>query len=306
MNLKGATAAMALASIVMMAGCNNISLPGLGSGGGTLKAASAKNTDSKISVEMLKLLVEDRTDHKIEIVKDLPASTQIFEGLDQGEFDFANLFSGEVYNNYFDDITYTTDPEKTLKKAQKRFGDKYDIKWYDPLGYTNNYSIAVKKSYAKKNHIQTISDLQSYSDSLKLGTDNAWIERDNDGYEGFKKTYGFKFASAKGMDPSLMYKSIGQGELDVVTAYTVDPEIKKYHLQVLKDNKQFFPPYQGSLVATNKVLENNPEIDEIIKTLVGKVSTEEMQDLMYRVDIKKQSLEKVARSFLKDKGLLNE
>lgn len=305
MKFKGIIIAMTLASVALIAGCNNVNLPGLGSGSNTLKAASAKNTDSKISVEMLKQLIEDKTDHNVEIVKDLPASTQIFQGLDQGEFDFANLFSGEVYNNYFDDIEYTTDPDKTLKEAQERFGDKYDIKWYDPLGYTNNYSIAVKQSFAEKNHVKTVSDLKSYASSLSLGTDNAWIERDNDGYKGFKKTYGFKFENAKGMDASLMYQSIGQDELDVVTAYTVDPQLKKYGLQVLKDDKQYFPPYQGSLVARNEVLDENPEINDILKTLEGKVSTSDMQDLMYQVDLKKRNIEKVTRSFLKDKELLD-
>src|SRR5699024_11918137 len=115
------------ASVLMMmvvAGCGG---GASADGGETFTAAAAKNTDSKINVQFLKLLVEDQTAHEVDIVEDLPASPQIFAGIERDEFDFASLFSGEVYNNYFDDVKYTTDPAETLEKAQTLFGEEYDI-----------------------------------------------------------------------------------------------------------------------------------------------------------------------------------
>ncbi len=273
--------------------------------GETFTAASAKNTDSKINVRMVQLLVEDQTDHTVEITEDLPASPQIFAGIERGEFHFASLFSGEVYNNYFDEVEYTTDPKETVSQAQKLFGEKYDITWYDPLGYINNYSIAIKDDFAEENNIETVTDLGSIAGDLELGTDNAWVERDNDGYKGFQETYGYSFKDARGMDAALMYKGIENGDLDVVTAYTVDPQLKEYDLKVLEDDQYFFPPYEGSIVASNDVLETYPEINEIIESLVGIVSTEEMTDLIYQVDIEGKSLDDVTEAFLKEKGLLD-
>ncbi|WP_051681521.1 ABC transporter substrate-binding protein [Virgibacillus alimentarius] len=293
------------ASVLMMmlvAGCGG---GASADGGETFTAAAAKNTDSKINVQILKLLVEDQTKHEVDIVEDLPASPQIFAGIERDEFDFASLFSGEVYNNYFDDIEYTTNPEETLKKAQSRFGEKYDIKWYDPIGYINNYSIAVKKDFAKENQIETLTDLGEFADELTLGTDNAWIERDNDGYSGFQDTYAYQFADARGMDVALMYEGIANGELDVVTAYTVDPQLKEYDLTVMEDDKHFFPPYEASLVAQNSVIEEYPEVDKITESIVGTIDTEKMTDLIYEVDIEKRSVEEVAKAFLKDEGMLD-
>jgi len=280
-----------------------------GCGGGTdgaekFTAASAKNTDSKIDVQMLKLLVEDQTDHEVEIVEDLPASAQIFAGIDRDEFDFANLFSGEIYNNYFDEVEYSTDPDETMEQAQTFFGEEHNIKWYDAMGFVNNYSIAVKRDFAEENDIDTLTDLEPYADELVLGTDNAWIERDNDGYTGFKEAYGYEFKDAKGMDVALMYEGIANGDLDVVTVYTVDPQLKEYDLKVLEDGEQFFPPYEASLIAKNEVIEKYPKIDEIIESLVGQVSTEEMTDLIYQVDIEQKDVKEVATEFLKEKGML--
>ncbi|RYG71160.1 glycine/betaine ABC transporter substrate-binding protein [Lentibacillus lipolyticus] len=288
--------------LTIVAGCGDKTSA---DGGQVFTAASAKNTDSKINVQLLKLLVEDRTDHEIDIVEDLPASPQIFAGFERDEFDFASLFSGEVYNNYFDDVEYSTDPDKTLKQAQKFFGEEYDIKWYDPLGYVNNYSIAAKRKFLQKNDVNTLTELGEYADSLTLGTDNAWIERDNDGYKGFKKTYGYEFDDARGMDVALMYEGIDTGELDVVTVYTVDPQLKEYDLKVLEDTKNFFPPYEASLVAANDVIDEYGEINDILQSLVDVVSTEEMTNLIYQVDIEKREVMEVAKEFLQEKGMLD-
>jgi len=287
--------------IVILAGCGS----GSAEGGEKFTAASAKNTDSKINVQFLKLLVEDQTAHEVEIVEDLPASPQIFSGIERGEFDFASLFSGEVYNNYFDNVEYTTDPAETLDKAQTLFGEEYDIKWYDPIGYINNYSIAIKNDFAEENNIETLTDLGKYASDLTLGTDNAWIERDNDGYTGFQETYGYKFDDARGMDVALMYKGIEGGELDTVTAYTVDPQLIEHDLTVVEDDKHFFPPYEGSLVATNEVIDEYQKIDDILASISGTVGTEEMTDLIYQVDVEEKGIKEVAEAFLKEKGMLD-
>src|SRR5699024_6458796 len=104
-------------------------------------------------------------------------------------------------------------------------------------------------------------------------------------------------------DVALMYEGIANGDLDVVTVYTVDPQLE-YDLKVLEDGEQFFPPYEASLIAKNEVIEKYPKIDEIIESLVGQVSNEEMTDLIYQVDIEQKDVKEVATEFLKEKGML--
>src|SRR5699024_10079276 len=205
----------------------------------------------------------------------------------------------------FDDVEYTTDPAETLQKAQELFGEEHDVKWYDPMGYINNYSIAVKSDFAEENDVETLTDLVEYADQITLVTDNSWIERDNDGYTGFQDTYNYKFSDARGMDAALMYKGIDSGELDVVTAYTVDPQLIEYDLTVLEDDKEFFPPYEGSLVARNEVVDEYPEIDEILETLEDTIDTETMTELIHEVDIEERSVTEVTEEFLDENDLLD-
>ncbi len=289
----------------------SVALIGCGSkksadGGEIFKYGAQKNTDPKIMGQIVKILIEEKTDHEVKITEDIPASPQVMAALDRKDFDMATLYSGEVYNNHFkkDQIEYSTDSQKTIEQAQKLFGEKYKIKWYDSIGFSNQYSIAIKDDFAEKNNIKTMSDLGKIANKITLGTDNSWIERANDGYEGYKKTYGYKFADVKGMDVALMYKGIENDNLNAVTAYTVDPQILEYKLRVLEDDKEFFPPYDASLVAREELLKEYPEVDEILKSIVGLIDTDEMTALIREVDIKERSTEEVAKEFLQKKGML--
>lgn len=176
--------------------------------------------------------------------------------------------------------------------------------WYDTIGFTNEYAIAIQGQFADEHNITKVSELEEFADDLRLGTDTTWVERDNDGYRGFQAAYGFEFGDVRSMEVSLMYEAISSDELDVVTAYTVDPQIIEYDLRILEDDVQFFPPYDASLVARNEIVDNYPEVSDILDSLVGLVSTEQMSELIRQVDIVGRSTEEVAVEFLQEQGLL--
>ncbi len=149
----------------------------------------------------------------------------------------------------------------------------------------------------RKNNIETISDLKPYADELRFGVDNAWINREGDGYEGFKEAY-FSFGEVFPMNVGLVYQAAASGHMDVVLAYSSDGRIKEFDLKVLEDTKQFFPPYDASPVIANDILKKYPEIKSITERLAGQISTEKMQELNYKADVKLTNPRKVAKQFL--------
>lgn len=106
------------------------------------------------------------------------------------------------------------------------------------------------------------------------------------------------------MEIGLVYEAVANKKVDIVLAYSTDPRLKQYNLQTLKDDKQFFPPYDASPVIRKDVLEKHPEVGEAIGQLVGKIDAQTMTDLNYQVDVEKKSEKEVARGFLKKIGLL--
>uniref|UniRef100_UPI0037049E8E glycine betaine ABC transporter substrate-binding protein n=2 Tax=Streptococcus TaxID=1301 RepID=UPI0037049E8E len=53
-----------------------------------------------------------------------------------------------------------------------------------------------------------------------------------------------------------------------------------------------------------ETLENYPELEQVLGALAGKISTEEMTQMNYAVDVEGESAEQVAREYLEKENLL--
>ena len=156
----------------------------------------------------------------------------------------------------------------------------------------------VTKETARKYHLETVSDLKKHKD-LRLGVDSSWMERAGDGYKGFTQDYGFSFNTVRPMQIGLVYDALHNKKLDAAVGYSTDGRIAAYDLKILKDDRRFFPPYDASPFATNKLLKKHPEIKKSMKKLEGKISTKQMQQLNYEADGKGKEPAVVAEEFLK-------
>ncbi|MCY9694179.1 glycine betaine ABC transporter substrate-binding protein [Paenibacillus alginolyticus] len=280
----------------------SVLLSGCGSGK-TIKIGAQTYTEPKIIAEMYKALVEDRTDLKVEVKPDLSSSPVVIKAMKNKEIDMATLYTGEVFNGYFD-VEQTKDRAKVLQQAQTGFDKNYDFKWFDPYGFENTYAFTVRKDLADQFQLEKISDLANEAKSMKIGVDTTWLERDNDGYKAFSKQYGLSFGQTLPMEIGLVYEAVANKKVDIVLAYSTDARIKQFDLKTLQDDKQFFPPYDASAVVRKETLQKYPELNDVVQLLVGKINADSMIELNYEVDVKKRSEKDVAVDFLKKAGLL--
>lgn len=288
-----------LLTSLALAGCSN------GSSSDKIKIGTQTYSEPKIIAEMYKALIEKNTDISVDIVADLAASPIVIQSMDKNDIQMATLYSGEIFNGYFD-IEDTKDRQKVLEQAQQGFDETFGFSWFDGYGFENTYAFTVRQELADQYGLNTISDLKEHADSLKLGVDTTWLERDNDGYRAFQEHYGFKFNESFPMEISLVYQAVADQQVDVVLAYTTDPGIKEFNLKTLEDDLQFFPPYDASPVLRKDTLEKHPELEGIVNTLVGKIDAETMTALNYEVDVNKRSPQEVAVEFLKANNLLQD
>ncbi|WP_103671372.1 osmoprotectant ABC transporter substrate-binding lipoprotein OpuCC [Bacillus halotolerans] len=281
---------------MLLSGC---SLPGLGGASqDTIKVGAQSITESEILANMIAQLIEHDTDLNTALVKNLGSNYVQHQAMLGGDIDIsATRYSGT-------DLTSTLgmeaekNPEKALNIVQKEFDKRFKYKWFDSYGFDNTYAFTVTKKFAEKEHVNTVSDLKKNASEYKLGVDNAWLKRKGDGYKGFVSTYGFEFGTTYPMQIGLVYDAVKNEKMDAVLAYSTDGRIKAYDLKILEDDKQFFPPYDCSLVIPEKVLKEHPELEGIIDKLIGKIDTETMQELNYEVDGKLKEPSVVAKEFL--------
>lgn len=135
---------------------------------------------------------------------------------------------------------------------------------------------------------------------FRAGMPPEFIERP-DGYRGLKQHYGFDIPTVE-MNAALMYRALRNGRVDVIGGYSTDGRIEAYDLIVLKDDKNYFPPYICAPLVRRDVLERYPELEKVLNGLAGRISTREMILMNNRVDHRQQNPETVAREFLEQEG----
>lgn len=291
--------AVVVLCLTVLSGC---SLPGLknASAPDEVQITALATSESQIMSHMLRLLIEHDTNGKIKptIINNLGSSTIQHNAIVDGQ---ANM-SGTRYTGT--DLTGTLkmdpiiDPKKAMAATQKGFKEKYNQTFFNSYGFDNTFALMVTQETAKKYHLEKVSDLKKYAPNLRLGMDTTWENREVDGYPAFQRKYGFKFGENRPMQIGLVYDALENGNLDVAVGYSTDGRIAAYNLKVLKDDEHFFPPYDASPLASDKLLKERPELKPIIQKLEGKISTKEMQNLNYQADGEGQEPAIVAQKFL--------
>ena len=106
------------------------------------------------------------------------------------------------------------------------------------------------------------------------------------------------------MEPKLRYKAVESGDIQVIDAYSTDPEIAKYNMVVLEDDQQLFPPYEGAPLLRQETLDEYPEVEQALKQLDGKISDSEMSKMNEAVAYGGKTANQVARDYLRKEGIL--
>ena len=257
-------------------------------------------------MNIYKLLIEDQSDLTARVEPNFGRTTFVFNALRSDEIDIYTEFTGTVLTNFFDIIPEPgSTEEEVFEEARDLLAEDYDMTLLDPMAFNNTYAIAVTPEFAEEHGVETISDLAPVTDQVSAGFTLEFNDR-ADGYPGIEDMYGFSFDNITTMEPQLRYTAIESGDVNLIDAYSTDAQLAEYNLVVLEDDQDLFPPYQGAPLMMTALLDDHPEIAEILSVLDGRITDDQMRDMNYEVDFEDRPAEDVARDFLISEGLLSE
>ncbi|MBO0996603.1 glycine betaine ABC transporter substrate-binding protein [Bacillus sp. SD075] len=235
-------------------------------------------------------------------------STVARSALENGQLDVYWEYTGTALMVYLKEPV-ETDPDKAYEKV-KELDSKNKLEWLNKSEFNNTYAILMREDYAKELGIKSISDLADFikknSSELKFGSNSEFYAR-KDGMKGLEKKYNFSLPAKNvvKMDTGLLYNSLKEGQVDVAVGFATDGRIKGFKLLVLEDDSKFFPAYNGAPVIRQEVLKEYPELEELLNELSDHLDADTMKDLNYRVDIKHEDINEVAKTWLVEQGMLD-
>ena len=260
-------------------------------------------SEPEILINMYKILIEENSNLEVELKPGLGKTSFVFNALKNGDIDIYPEFSGTAVFTFLNETPVNNNAADVFAQAQKGMESKFKMIMLKPMSYNNTYAIAVSKKFADENNLKTISDLAKVKNKIKAGFTREFNDRE-DGYLGLKKLYNFEIPDIKEFEPKLRYVAVQSGDINLIDAYSTDAELAQYNMVVLKDDKHLFPPYQGSPIMREETLKKYPELKNILEKLSGKISDEEMSSMNYRVSVKGEKAEDVAREYLKKAGII--
>ena len=233
-------------------------------------------------------------------------SAVLRQAQESGQIDVYWEYTGTsliTYNKISDRMS-ATDTYAKVKELDAAKG----LVWLNPSKANNTYSLAMNQDDAKKQGIVTISDLaKKVKDGAKLTFgSNAEFYARPDGLKPLEQMYGFEFAreNVKRMDTGLVYQALKEKQVDVGLVFATDGRIPAFNFVVLKDDKNYFPAYALTPVVRKQVLDANPKLAEYLNALSAKLDDATMARLNASVDVDKKTVEDVAKTFLKEQGLV--
>jgi osmoprotectant transport system substrate-binding protein len=101
----------------------------------------------------------------------------------------------------------------------------------------------------------------------------------------------------------LLYRALLAKQVDLIAGNSTDGLLSARDLLVLKDDKDYFPPYDAVPIVRNESATRFPEMRAAIADLAGKISDGDMRKLNYAVVAEQVDISDVARNFLRSKHL---
>lgn len=274
------------------------------SNSGDIIIASKDFTEQDILGELLAQQIEDTTNLKVVRRPRLGGSFVCHQAITAGRIDAYIEYTGTAFTGILKQAVIN-DPRVVYEKLKQAYAQQFQLEVMPSLGFENTFAIIIRGEDAQRYNIQTLSEAAQYTPQWRGGFGYEFLERE-DGFPGLAKTYNLEFNKPPQiMDLGLIYRALIQKQVDMVAGNSTDGQIARLGLFVLKDDKQYFPPYEATPIVRKETLKKYPQIRNAINQITGKISADEMRQLNYLVEGELQDIKTVVRDFRKSKALLN-
>lgn len=268
----------------------------------SIHIATKPMTEQLILGEMLKLLIEDRTNLSVSLTQGVGGGTaNIHPAMVSGEFDLYPEYTGTGWS-YVLKREGLPEEAELYRQLVEGYRREYQLEWVGLYGFNNTYGLAVRQDVARQYGLKTYSDLAAVSSKLVFGGEYDFFERE-DGYQALCQEYGLYFQKQVDMDIGLKYSAMENGQIDVINVFTTDGQLSTASVVLLEDDRQFYPTYYCGTVIRQETLENYPELTAVLELMEDLIQDGDMARMNYEVE-SGQDEKAVALAFLQERGLI--
>jgi osmoprotectant transport system substrate-binding protein len=262
----------------------------------------------KIAVIALQVAGFDVTDRT-----NIPGSVAAREGMLNGEIDMEWEYTGTAWISYLGNPKGIPDREEQWQ-AVKDADAENGLTWLPPAPMNNTYAFAVRsEAVPELGGVATLSDVAKLPVEQRTFCVESEFASRNDGFQPMLEAYGIPLGDPNGvprdnvrtLDTGAIYTATDQGACNFGEIFTTDGRIKALDLTVLEDDQHFFPAYNVAPVVQTELLEQYPQVEDVLAQITPKLTDEVLIELNRRVDVEGQDPADVAHDWMVSEGLVS-
>ncbi|MER6266551.1 ABC transporter substrate-binding protein [Streptomyces sp900105755] len=192
----------------------------------------------------------------------------------------------------------------TTMRALRRLATPRGLTVLDPGRAVDQNAFAVTAAYARRHHLGTLSDLGASGLKVRLAAGDECVQRP---YcePGLKKVYGIDITGIdpKGVGTTQAKRAVQSGQDQMVLTTTTDATLDQFGLVLLADDRHL-QNADYVVPVVNRARAGSERVTKALGKLNDVLTTADLASMNQQVDSWRRLAQDVARTYLRDKGLL--
>ncbi|MBI1621334.1 ABC transporter substrate-binding protein [Aquamicrobium sp. cd-1] len=271
------------------------------------------DTEGGVLGNIIRLVLENGDIPTVDRIQ-LGATPVVRNAIIAGEIHIYPEYTGNAAY-FFDkaDEPIWTDAAQAYEEASKLDLEANKIVWLTPSPANNTWGIAIRQDVADANNLKSLSDFGKFvkdGGGVVLAASSEFVNSAA-ALPAFQSAYGFELAADQlitlsGGDTAATIAAAANQTSGANSAmvYGTDGGIASSGLVVLEDDKHVQPVYQPAPIIREDVLQQYPQIADLLKPVFEKLDLVTLQDLNGRVQVGGEAASSVAEDFLSENGFM--
>ena len=225
----------------------------------------------------------------------------IFPALERGDLTVVPEYTGSLNSYLTKGKSTAKEPQEQIQSIDSKLGDKLTM--LEPSAAEDKDTVTCNKQTIDQYQLTSLEELGKVSKDIVMGGPPEFAKRDGFGVPGLKRVYGVEFKEFKPLDVAgpLTVAALKDNKVGCANLFSTQSAIPVNGFVTLEDPKLLAPSEAVTpLIAKDAA---TPEVSQILNDVSSKLTTDNLKDLVKRVEIDKDDAETVASDFLSENGL---
>ncbi len=273
---------------------------------------TSKNFTEALILAKMAVLAARVAGFEVTDMSNVPGSVAVRELMLEGDADLVWDYTGTAWLTYLGHAKAVPD-QRLQYEAVRDEDEENGLSWLEPARLDNTYAFAVRAGAVPAlGGISRLSQLAQLPVGARTFCVDAEFNSRPDGFKPMLQAYGLALGAADGvptanvtiLDIGAVYEATARGVCNFGEVFATDGRIASLGLEVLEDDRGFFPAYNAAPVVRTGTLEQYPQLAQILRSISSRLTNPQQQELNRRVDVDGEDPARVAFDWMRREGLI--